>query len=96
MTLKQIADPYMAKYSNILEQPQTAINWYDDKLIQNAMQYKPESGSGKGLESNGAMPMGMFEEKLREDPRWRKTKNAVDSTGALLQQIGKDWGYVGS
>jgi hypothetical protein len=95
MTLKQIAEPYMAKYSNILEQPQTAINWYDDKLIQGAMQYRPETGSGKGVESNGAMPMGQFEEKLREDPRWRKTKNAVDSTGALIQQIGKDWGYVG-
>lgn len=96
MTVKQIADPYMSKYSQILETPQTAINWYDDKLVQKALQYRPETNNtGKGTESAGVMPMHQFEEQLREDPRWRKTKNAINSTGALLQQIGKDWGFVG-
>lgn len=96
MTVKEIAEPYMSAYSRVLETPQTAINWYDDKLIQEAMQYRPiDNNTGKGVESAGTMPLHQFETKLREDPRWRKTDNAINTTGQLLERIGKDWGFVG-
>ncbi len=97
-TVKDLAQPYMDSYSKILEMPTTAINWMDDKLITEAMQYRPETGGngGKGVESNGAMPIYQFQQKLREDPRWRKTDNAISSTGSLIDKIGKDWGFIGS
>lgn len=95
--LKQLAEPYLNTYSQVLEMPTTAINWYDDKLVQEAMQYRASPGNGgQGVESNGTMPIYMFEEKLRGDPRWRKTDNAIASTGQLLDKIGKDWGFIGA
>lgn len=95
--VKDLAQPYVDSYSKILEMPTTAINWTDDKLITEAMQYRPDNGGngGKGTESNGTMPLYQFDQKLREDPRWRKTDNAINTTGTLLQTIGKDWGFVG-
>jgi hypothetical protein len=95
-TVKDLAQPYVDSYSRILETPTTAINWYDDKLITEAMQYQGDPGNGgKGKESNGTMPIYQFQQKLREDPRWKKTDNAISATGDLVTQIGKDWGFVG-
>lgn len=95
-SLKDLAQPYVDAYSKVLETPTTAINWYDDKLITEAMQYQgPAGNGGKGTESNGTMPIYQFQQKLREDPRWKYTDNAMDSTGTLITQIGKDWGFVG-
>lgn len=96
MTLKEIAQPYLATYSQILEVPETGINWYEDKLVQEALQYRPYGGSGgTGVESNGAMPVYQFQQKLRQDPRWKMTNNAIDSTADVLTKIGKDWGFIG-
>jgi hypothetical protein len=97
-TVKDLAQPYVDSYSKILEQPTTTINWYDDKLITEALQYRPDNGGngGKGVESNGVMPIYQFNQKLREDPRWRKTDNAIASTGDLVSQIGKDFGFIGT
>lgn len=97
-TVKDLAQPYVDSYSKILETPSTAINWYDDKLIQEAMQYRPTDGGngGKGVQSNGTMPIYQFQQKLREDPRWKKTDNAIASTGDLVSQIGKDFGFIGT
>jgi hypothetical protein len=97
-TVKDLAQPYVDSYSKILEMPSTAINWNDDKLIQEAMQFRPDNGGngGKGVQSNGTMPIYQFNQKLREDPRWRKTDNAIASTGDLVTQIGKDFGFIGT
>lgn len=94
-TVQDLAQPYMSEYSKILEVPATSINWYTDKLVQDALQFRPANGgnSGNNLESNGTMPINEFQKKLRTDPRWRKTDNALDSTSDLIQKIGKDWGY---
>lgn len=92
MTLRQIADPYMASYSRVLETPQTAINWYEDPMMQQALQYHQGQGD---TQSAGTMPVYEFEKMLRQDPRWRKTTNAMDSTASLIEKIGKDWGYYG-
>lgn len=91
MSLQQIADPYLATYSQVLEMPKTAINWYEDPLVQRALQFV---GQGE-TQSAGSMPMYEFEKTLRQDPRWRQTTNAIDSTAALIQKIGTDWGYYG-
>lgn len=96
-TLKDLAQPYVDAYSKILEMPATAINWYEDNTIQKALQYQPTTGGngGTGTQSNGTMPIYQFQQTLRQDPRWSKTDNAIASTGDLVTQIGKDWGFVG-
>lgn len=95
-SLKDLAQPYVDAYSRTLEMPTTAINWYDDKLVQEALQFRAQPGNGgKGTESNGTMPIYQFQQKLREDPRWKFTDNAISSTGTLLEKIGKDWGFIG-
>lgn len=95
-SVKDLAQPYIDAYSKTLEVPATSVNWYDDKLVQEAMQTQGQPGnSGKGVESNGTMPIYQFQQKLREDPRWKFTDNAVSSTGSLLEKIGKDWGFIG-
>jgi len=97
MTLKEIAQPYLSQYSTILEMPETAINWYEDNLVQKALQYRPANGGsgGTGVESNGAMPIYEFQKVLRQDPRWRRTNNAMDAAAGVIDKIGKDWGFVG-
>jgi len=95
-SVKDLAQPYMDSYSKILETPTSSINWYDDKLITEALQYQgPAGNGGKNVESNGTMPIYQFNQKLREDPRWRKTDNAIAATGDLVTQIGKDFGFIG-
>lgn len=97
MTVRDVADPYMDVYSNILEVSKSAINWYDDRLVQRALQYRPPSGGdgGTGVQSNGAMPIYEFEKVLREDPRWQKTNNARDAAVSVIERIGRDWGFYG-
>jgi hypothetical protein len=96
-TLKDLAQPYVDAYSKTLEVPASSVNWYDDKLVTEAMQYRPDNGGngGKNVQSNGTMPIYQFQQKLREDPRWRKTDNAISATGDVISQIGKDWGFIG-
>lgn len=97
MTVQQVADPYLDTYAGLLEVPKTSINWYDDRLVQQALQFRPETGGSGGIneQSNGTMPIHEFEKKLRGDPRWRKTDNAKDQVASLVDTIGKDWGFIG-
>lgn len=106
MTVRQIADPYIQSYAQILEKPAQAVQ-LDDPLLQKALQGTPQappakSGStGQPGASNGgstvAPPMAPqslydFENTLRQDPRWLTTQNAHQSMQNAAMGILRDWG----
>lgn len=87
-TVKDIADPYIQSMSTVLELPSGGIDLYD-KSIQAALTSRAADGTPQG------QPLWQFEQKLRDDPRWNKTKNAANSAYGFLRQIGNDWGFGG-
>ena len=92
MTVRDVADPYIQSYSQILEKPPSTVQ-LNDPLIQKALQGVSQAAggtkSGSGSTGTPQVPTGPqslydFESALRQDPRWLQTKNAHDS----LQQTG--------
>jgi hypothetical protein len=86
-TVADIAQPYMQSMSQILELPQGSINLYDS-TVKKALQYK----NPVTLQTQ-AKPLWQFENDLRGDPRWRKTKNAQDSLMQVGHQVLSDFGF---
>lgn len=83
-TVMDLAQPYIQSMQNILEINPGSVSTFDG-TIQKALTYK----------QNGAAttkPLWQFEQELRADPRWKKTKNAQDSmmgiAHGILQQFG--------
>lgn len=90
MTVKQVAQPYLQSYSNLLEVAPDTID-LNDNLIQQALQGQPAApGQPPAMQS-----VYNFEKALRRDPRWMGTKNAMDATTTAGQNILRDWGLVG-
>lgn len=87
-TVKDIADPYIQSMSTVLEIPAGSIDLYD-KTVQAALTARAQDGKPM------ATPLWQYEQKLRADPRWDKTKNAANSAYGMLRQIGQDWGFGG-
>lgn len=77
-TVTDLAQPYLQTMAQILELAPGSVNLFDP-TIKKALSYTDP----KSLEK-GAKPLWQFENELRNDPRWKKTKNAQDS----LLQIG--------
>lgn len=87
-TVADLASPYMQSMSNILEISPGSINLFDP-TIKKALQYKdPKTGQ------SGAQPIWAFENTLRNDPRWRQTKNAQDSVMQTAHQVLSDFGLA--
>jgi hypothetical protein len=86
-TVADIAQPYMQSMSQILELPQGSINLYDS-TVKKALQYKNPTT----LQTQ-AKPLWQFENDLRGDPRWKKTKNAQDSLMQVGHQVLSDFGF---
>lgn len=84
-TVTEIADPYISRYAELLEQNPSAVG-IDDGLIQRAL--KQTGPDGKPA----AMDLFTFEKELRKDSRWQYTKNAREEvsnvTANLLRQFG--------
>lgn len=70
-TLEDIVAPYKDSYSRVLEVNPKNIS-VRDKQIEKALSTKGQDGKP------AAMSVWEFENTLREDPRWLKTKNAQD------------------
>lgn len=87
-SVADIAQPYFQSMSSILELPGGSINLFDP-TIKKALQYKDPS-SGK----TSAKPLWQFENDLRGDPRWKKTKNAQDSLMQVAHQVLTDFGMT--
>lgn len=86
-TVADIASPYMQSMAQILELPTGSINLFD-KSIKKALQYKNPTT----LQTE-TKPLWQFENELRNDPRWKKTKNAQDSLMQVGHQVLSDFGF---
>lgn len=85
-TVMDLASPYMQSMATILELPAGSIN-LTNSTIKKALQ-----GKDKNTGANMVIPLWQFENELRNDPRWKKTKNAQDSLMQVAHQVLTDFG----
>lgn len=88
MTVKQIASPYMQMMAQELELPHASIK-LNDPIIKNALNAVDQDGKPTG------MSVTNFETFLRNDPRWKRTKNAQDQMFATGKAVLQDMGILG-
>ena len=86
-TVADLASPYFQSMASILELPAGSVNLFDP-TIKKALQAK--DAQGKSV----IKPMWQFENDLRNDTRWRKTKNAQDSAMQITRQVLSDFGVA--
>ena len=86
-TVADIASPYLQSMAEILELPPGSVNLFDP-TIKKALNY-----TNKGTLQKEAKPLWEFENELRNDPRWKKTKNAQDSLFQIGHQVLADFGF---
>lgn len=85
-TVQDLASPYLKSMATILEIPPGSIT-LKDPTIMGALQAKdPQTGE------NVIKPIWQFENDLRGDARWKKTKNAQDSIMQVAHQVLSDFG----
>lgn len=80
-TVKQLLSPYIQTRANILEEDPDSV---DIASLKNV------ASDPKGL-----MGLYDYEVSLRQDPKWRFTKNAQDSLSSVARGIAQTFGLVG-
>lgn len=87
-TIDQIASPYKQSMATLLElNPETIDNF--NPTVRTAL-------SAKGADGKPAsQSLWEFENTLRKDPRWMKTKNAQDAAMGTTRQVLQDMGVLG-
>jgi len=80
-TVKQLLSPYIQTRANILEEDPDMV---DIKSLQSVAK-----------DPKNLMNLYDYEVSLRQDPKWRFTKNAQDNLGSLANSIAKMFGLVG-
>lgn len=80
-TVKQLLSPYIQTRANVLEEDPEMI---DLKSLQ-----------GIAKDPKNLMNLYDYEVSLRQDPKWRFTKNAQDSMSSVASGIAKMFGLVG-
>ena len=80
-SVKQLLTPYLNTRANILEEDPDTIDI--SKL------------TGVAKDSKSLMGLYDYEVSLRNDPKWRFTKNAQDSMSSVAQGLAKTFGLVG-
>ena len=80
-TVKQLLTPYINSRANILEEDADSI---DLKELQEVAK-----------DPKGLMGLYDYEVSLRKNPKWKFTKNAQDSLGALGRDLTKMFGLAG-
>jgi hypothetical protein len=80
-SVKQLLNPYLQTRANILEEDADTI---DVKTFQSIAK-----------DPKGLMNLYDYEVSLRNDPKWRFTKNAQDTMSGLANSIGKMFGVIG-
>lgn len=81
-----IAAPYLQSMSTLLELPAGSINLFDPTIKKTLSYTNPKTMTKE------AKPLWQFENELRSDPRWKKTKNAQDSLMTVAHQVLADFG----
>lgn len=101
VTVKDIAEPYRQLMAKTLEISDQSIR-INDRAIQTALTYAPKSAK-EGANNSGnkptaptGMPLWQFEQQLKNDPRWNKTKGAQDAVMAAGRQVLTDLGFFGA
>ena len=90
MDLYDVASPYMQTMAQTLELNPSDIDLFDPTIR------KALSSSSDKDGKPGSTPLWEFEQNLRNDGRFMKTKQAQDQTMAVGRQVLKDMGLVGS
>lgn len=85
-TVFDIAQPYMSSMTQILEINPGSLNLFDPTIKKTLNWVNP------GTLKREAKPLWQFENELRSDPRWKKTKNAQDSLMGVAHQVLADFG----
>ena len=85
--LSDLAAPYMTDYQKILEVSPNQTTLFDPTIVK-ALQFKDPTGK------TNALPLWQFDNQLRQDPRWKKTQNAQDSTMAVAHQVLQSFGFA--
>ena len=99
-SIKDVAEEYKQLMAKTLEIPDSSIST-TDRHIQTALTYKPATpaaganNSGHKPTAPTGMPLWQFEQQLKNDPRWLKTKGAQDATMAAARQVLSDMGFQG-
>lgn len=86
-TVTEIAEPYVSRYAELLEQNPNAVG-VDNDLIQRAM--KQTGPDGKAA----AMDLYTFEKEVRKDNRWQYTKNAKDEVANVTTELLRSFGVM--
>lgn len=85
-TVQDLASPYMKSMVSILEMPPGSVDM-GEPAIRRALQAKdPDTGEAR------VIPIWQFENELRNDYRWKQTKNAQDSVMQVAHQVLADFG----
>lgn len=85
-SVDSIGSAYKSSLANILELDADAVDW-NEPILRKALQYTQD---GKPA----VMPVWMFEEELRKDPRWQYTDNARESVYNAIYSVGTDFGVL--
>jgi hypothetical protein len=86
LSVRDLLQPYMNKKAELLEIPVNQIS-----LNNNEGQQLLKNVVGK----DQLLPLYDYEASLRQDPRWRFTKNANETASSYVLQILKDFGIAG-
>jgi hypothetical protein len=86
-TVRSIADPYIQTQAQLLEVAPGTIS-LQDGLVKKGLSQRDSKGQ------LGLMPLWQYEQQVKSDPRWDKTKNARQAYESMAHQIGRDWGFV--
>lgn len=86
--LYDIASPYMQSMAQTLEMNPADIDLFDP-MIRSALSARGQDGKPASLS------LYDFEQKLREDPRYMKTKGAQDSVMSIGKKVLQDFGFQG-
>lgn len=86
-TLTDIASPYIQQMAQDLEIPDTQIS-LSDPLIKSALNGVDASGKPTGMD------VVTFQNQVRNDPRWTRTKSAQDSIMGAGLRVLRDMGFA--
>lgn len=87
LTMRQAVAPYISSYAQILEVPSNSVD-LNDPLLTRALTTVDKDGTPTPTS------LWQFEYDLRQDPRWRYTKNAEETMMAASRQVLQDFGLV--
>lgn len=85
-SVDSIGSAYLSSTASILEIDADSVDW-NDPMLRKALQYTKD---GKPA----VMPVWMFEEELRKDPRWQYTNNAREAVYNAIYSVGTDFGVL--